>query len=78
MPAEVRALLEAAGVQDAMPPGPPAPVDLEPRSYYETAGPDWVWGDRTEGACTTRDRLVSHCRTPLAVCTCFGLLASAA
>ena len=52
MPAEVRALLEAAGVQDAMPPRPRAPVDLEPRSYYDTAGPDWVWGEPTEGACT--------------------------
>ncbi len=51
MPAEVRALLEAAGVQEAMPPGPPAPIDLEPRSYYDTAGPDWVWGEPTEGAC---------------------------
>jgi len=37
-------------VQDAMPPGPPAPVDLQPRSYYDTAGPDWVWGEPTGGA----------------------------
>jgi hypothetical protein len=50
MPEEVRAMLEAAGVLDAVPPGPPAPIDLEPRSYYDTPGPDWVWAEPTKGA----------------------------
>ena len=49
MPDEVRAMLQAAGVLDAMPLGPPAPMDLEPRSYYDTPGPDWVWPETTAG-----------------------------
>ena len=48
-------MLEAAGVLDAVPPGPPAPIDLEPHSYYDTPGPDWVWAEPTKGA--GRDRV---------------------
>ena len=48
MPREVREMLAAAGVLDAMPPGPAAPrVD---QGYFDAPGPTWEWPEPGPGA----------------------------